>query len=284
MAAELLCCERSCECRAYFDPRLLRDSRVLENLLKTEELYTTNSSYFQCVQSELTPDMRKIVVEWMLEVCEEQKCTEEVFVLSVNFLDRFLSVVPLTKAHLQLAASVCLLMASKLREPNPLSARLLVHYTDYSICIDHIPKWEILIAAKLKWNLSAVTASDFLGHLLYSIPLEHDTQVMVRRHAQTFIFLSAREFKFCMYTASIVAGAAIAAALKGLQWCNRSGWTMDRLTDHLTKTLGVEKDYLQTCLRQMEDMINETISVATAIQEENKMKSGTPTDIHDIDF
>lgn len=34
----------------------------------------------------------------------------------------------------------------------------------------------------------------------------------------------------------------------------------------------------------MEDMINETISVATAIQEENKMKSGTPTDIHDIDF
>lgn len=284
MATELLCCERACECRAYFDPRLLRDSRVLENLLKTEELYTINSSYFQCVQNDITPDMRKIIVEWMLEICEIHKCTEEIFSLAVNYLDRVLSVVPLSRNQLQLVACVCLLLASKIREPTPLSTRLLSLYTDHSVRIEEIPRWELLIAAKLKWNLGAVTAGDFLSHLLDSIPLETAIQVMVRRHAQTFIFLSAREFKFCVYTSSILAGAAIAAALRGLRWTTRGVWDLDRLVDHLVKILGVEKDYLQSCLSQMEAMIDETISVANAAQQADKEKAGTPTDIHEIQF
>jgi hypothetical protein len=69
---ELLCCERELESRAYPDPVLLDDGRVLANLLKTEELYTANSSYFQCVQKDITPSMRKIVAEWMLEVSQIQ--------------------------------------------------------------------------------------------------------------------------------------------------------------------------------------------------------------------
>lgn len=66
---DLLCCENECECRAYPDPVLLNDERVLQNLLKTEERYTPSScSYFECVQTDITPQMRKIVAEWMLEV------------------------------------------------------------------------------------------------------------------------------------------------------------------------------------------------------------------------
>lgn len=65
---DLLCCETECECRAYPDPVLLNDERVLQNLLKTEERYTISCSYFECVQKEVTSQMRKIVAEWMLEV------------------------------------------------------------------------------------------------------------------------------------------------------------------------------------------------------------------------
>lgn len=65
---DLLCCESETECRAYPDPVLLNDERVLQNLLKTEERYTPSCPYFECGQRELTPQMRKIVAEWMLEV------------------------------------------------------------------------------------------------------------------------------------------------------------------------------------------------------------------------
>lgn len=69
MEMDLLCCENSeTERRAYPDPTLLEDDRVLKNLLKSEERFAPRSSYFQCVQTDISPVMRKIVAEWMLEV------------------------------------------------------------------------------------------------------------------------------------------------------------------------------------------------------------------------
>lgn len=70
---DLLCCETTeTECRAYADPALLGDDRVLQNLLQTEERYAPSRSYFECVQRDISPLMRKIVAEWMLEVSEEE--------------------------------------------------------------------------------------------------------------------------------------------------------------------------------------------------------------------
>ncbi|XP_043799589.1 G1/S-specific cyclin-D2 isoform X2 [Apis laboriosa] len=192
---DLLCCETTeTECRAYADPALLGDDRVLQNLLKTEERYAPSSSYFECVQRDISPLMRKIVAEWMLEVCEEQKCQDEVFPLSMNYVDRFLSICPIRKSQLQLLGTACLLLASKLREPSPLTAEVLVFYTDNSITMDDLWRWEQLVVSKLKWELSAVTPGDFLMHILSRLPVPRTWDpVMVRRHAQTFIALSARE-------------------------------------------------------------------------------------------
>ena len=72
----LLCCESECECRSYPDPVLLSDDRVLHNMLKMEERYCPNSAYFECVQKDITPAMRKTVAEWMLEV-RRQKQSEK---------------------------------------------------------------------------------------------------------------------------------------------------------------------------------------------------------------
>lgn len=49
------------------DPVLLR-RRVLDNLLRTEERYAITANYFKTVQTEVTPHMRRLVAEWMLEV------------------------------------------------------------------------------------------------------------------------------------------------------------------------------------------------------------------------
>lgn len=75
MDLDLLCVESmetvSSESVAYADQVLLDDDRMLQNLLNSEDRYIPSSSYFDTVQRELTPDMRKIVADWMLEVSVE---------------------------------------------------------------------------------------------------------------------------------------------------------------------------------------------------------------------
>ncbi|XP_036149822.1 G1/S-specific cyclin-D2 [Monomorium pharaonis] len=314
---DLLCCETTeTECRAYADPALLGDDRVLQNLLQTEERYAPSRSYFECVQRDISPLMRKIVAEWMLEVCEEQKCQDEVFPLSMNYVDRFLSICPIRKSQLQLLGTACLLLASKLRETSPLTAEVLVFYTDNSITLDDLWRWEQLVVSKLKWELSAVTPGDFLMHILsrLSMPRTWDT-VMVRRHAQTFIALSAREYKFSMYTPSMIAAASVAAALHGLDWTGKSGYGLAGLLHELTRITAIEQDYLQGCLEQIEEMISQAAHVSTessgtgsghqtmsagvpsasqrplgdpnnTSQEKilEHEKAGTPTDVRDVHF
>jgi hypothetical protein len=53
---------------ACTDPTFLRD-RCLKNLLMSQKRYKTPPcSYFSTIQKSLTPQMRKIVAEWVIEV------------------------------------------------------------------------------------------------------------------------------------------------------------------------------------------------------------------------
>ena len=96
-------------CHPYPDPVVLGDDRVVRNLLTRED----KCRYFDIVQNEIQPHMRLVVTTWMQDVCKKQMCEEDVFVLSVNYLDRFLSIVPTRKCKLQLLGAACLLVASK---------------------------------------------------------------------------------------------------------------------------------------------------------------------------
>ena len=68
---ELLCLEKvAAEPFAIDDdPMFTSDERVLQNLYFLEKQYQPKFAYFKCVQTEITPDMRKIIAEWLLEVC-----------------------------------------------------------------------------------------------------------------------------------------------------------------------------------------------------------------------
>ena len=60
------------------------------------------------------------------------------FALAVNVMDRFLCQCPVRKSQLQLVGSVCILIASKIREPCPIPGQTLIVYTDYSITSEEL--------------------------------------------------------------------------------------------------------------------------------------------------
>ena len=84
--------------------------------------------------------MRKIVSDWMLQVSQDCGCGPDVFMLAVNFMDRFLSRIgrPVPKNNLQLVGAVCLLIASKFKEAAHFPGSKLIEYTDFSITAEEI--------------------------------------------------------------------------------------------------------------------------------------------------
>lgn len=101
-------------------------------------LYLTLPSY-NCHNMGLCPLLlpllllKFLILFLFIKVCEEQSCEDQVFPLSVNFLDRFLCACDISKTHLQLTGAVCLLLASKVRQCTALSIELLCYYTENSV-------------------------------------------------------------------------------------------------------------------------------------------------------
>uniref|UniRef100_A0A8C6DKI0 Cyclin D3 n=1 Tax=Moschus moschiferus TaxID=68415 RepID=A0A8C6DKI0_MOSMO len=214
---ELLCCEGTRHApRAGPDPRLLGDQRVLQSLLRLEERYVPRASYFQCVQREIKPHMRKMLAYWMLE------------------------------------------------------------------------DWEVLVLGKLKWDLAAVIAHDFLALILHRLSLPRDRQALVKKHAQTFLALCATDYTFAMYPPSMIATGSIGAAVQGLGACPASG---DELTELLAGITGTEVDCLRACQEQIEAALRESLKEAAQTSpspvpkaprgssSQGPSQTSTPTDV-----
>ena len=116
-------------CRAVKDRAILGDNRVFANMLRLERHYVPSTGHYQSLQDEIKLHMRKIVVDWMLEVTVDQRCHVDVFLLAANIMDRFLDTIRMQKKQFQLLGAAAIFLASKMIEPTPISALTLVKYT-----------------------------------------------------------------------------------------------------------------------------------------------------------
>ncbi|XP_066525195.1 LOW QUALITY PROTEIN: G1/S-specific cyclin-D2b [Hoplias malabaricus] len=293
---ELFCDEKTTTTiRARRDPSIFCNDRVLQSLLTVEDKFLPQAPYFSRVQKDIQPFMRRIVATWMLEVCEEEKCDEEVFPLAINYLDRFLAAVPTKKSYLQLLGAVCLFLASKLKSSQPLSAKKLCLYTDNSITSQELLKWELLVLGKLKWNMAAVTPHDFIEHILGKLPLPEDRLTLIRKHTQTFIALCATDHSFAMFPPSMIATGSVGAAACGLQLDRMDSrvWG-NSLTELLAKITHIEVECLKSCQEKIEAVLASSLresqqpkhrtSGVTSKEAESQSQSCTPTDVRDVNL
>lgn len=215
------------------DPTMIADNRVIQNLISLERLTIPPCNYFGTVQQDIKPNMRKIVTTWMLEVCDEQKCEEQTFPLAINFFDRFLCACPIDRYHLQLLGCCALLLASKIRQCHPLTVDVLSAYTDHAVSPDQIRSWELLMISKLEWNITAVTAFDYVDQILERVKWGSDDS-RLREHAHTLIHVCSTETIFMQLEPSLLAASCIASASRGLNVSTKMavGYDLVRLTMH----------------------------------------------------
>jgi cyclin D2 len=124
-----------------------------------------------------------------------------------------------------LLGAVCLFLASKFKETAPIPSKKLIMYTDYSVSLEAIREWELIVLHRLKWNLCSSTPLDYLDHLLPRLlpPQPASTAALsgvdrakLRRQTETIIALTATHYLFSYVRPSVIAAAAIAVSLRCL--------------------------------------------------------------------
>ncbi len=73
--------------------------------------YHPSSDYMR-KQQDITSNMRYILVDWLVEVCDEYKLNRDTLHLAVNYIDRFLSRMMVARARLQLVGTAAMFLAS----------------------------------------------------------------------------------------------------------------------------------------------------------------------------
>ncbi|CAD5117274.1 DgyrCDS6063 [Dimorphilus gyrociliatus] len=121
-------------------------------------------SLFSDIQKYITPSMRTILIDWMMEVCAAYNLHRETFCLSVNFTDRYLSrTKDVQKQQLQLIGVTALFVASKMEEIYPPRLKEFADMTDGACSEDTIMEFEIILLNTLEWNLVSMTPNAWLS-------------------------------------------------------------------------------------------------------------------------
>uniref|UniRef100_A0A183BZS5 CYCLIN domain-containing protein n=1 Tax=Globodera pallida TaxID=36090 RepID=A0A183BZS5_GLOPA len=156
------------------------DGRTLHALLQSEKSMTVSEAQIRREQRAhhaagdepgIEEWARTRAVEWMQEVCEADNADFVVLPLAVAFLDRMLACRFVPRRNLQALASACLLLASKMRAPQPMSAQRMSDHTDNSVRMEELLDWEMLVLNHLQWNLLQSTPFEFFDQLLVRWPV-----------------------------------------------------------------------------------------------------------------
>ncbi|TQE06218.1 hypothetical protein C1H46_008158 [Malus baccata] len=192
------------------------------------------------LQPEINAKMRSILVDWLIEVHHKFELTPETLYLTVNIVDRFLSVKLVPRRELQLVGISSMLLASKYEEIWAPEVNDFVCISDNAYGKEKVLVMEKAILGKLGWCLTVPTPYVFLvRYIKASGPSDNDMENMVFFLAE----LSLMDYtSMILYCPSMIAASAVYAARCTLD--ESPLWT-----ETLKHYTGYSEDELKDCAK-----------------------------------
>ncbi|KAL9237906.1 hypothetical protein vseg_012400 [Gypsophila vaccaria] len=207
----------------------------LYNFYKQAENECRPNDYMSS-QPEINEKMRAILVDWLIEVHEKFDLLPETLYLTINLVDRFLSMKAVPRRELQLLGIGCMLIACKYEEIWAPEVNDFVTISESAYSNEQILKMEKTILGKLEWYLTVPTPYVFLTrYIKASIP---DKEI----HNLVFFLaeLALMNYGSISYSSSMIAASAVYVARLTLH--KSPAWT-----ETLRVYTGFSESQLQEC-------------------------------------
>ncbi|KAJ0860172.1 putative cyclin domain-containing protein [Helianthus annuus] len=131
-------------------------------------------------QPDLNAKMRAILIDWLIEVHRKFELMPESLYLTINIVDRYLSVRKVPRRELQLVGISALLIACKYEEIWPPEVTDLIAISDNAFPREQILTMEKAILGHLGWFLTVPTPYVFLvRYTKASVPFDTEMENMV---------------------------------------------------------------------------------------------------------
>lgn len=153
--------------------------------------------------------MRAVVVDWLVELHMKFRCVPESLYLAVNIFDRYLNLVDIDRADLQLVAVTSLLIATKYEEIYPAEVRDCVLVTDRSYTKQNIIDAEAEICKEIQFSLSVATGYPFLRRFLFVTKASRTMECAANYYMERML----QEHDAIAFRPSVIAAAAVCLAI-----------------------------------------------------------------------
>ncbi len=199
------------------DPALVSEYslEIFHALMEKDGSRVINPNYID-QQSELSWSMRSILIDWLVQVSFKFNLLPETLFMSVNYLDTFLSLKPISVQKFQLVGVTCLMVASKFEEIYPPKIKDWIYSLNSSFSSTELTLAERYFLKILDFNL----CQSYSFHFLRRISSGDGYSIAPRTLTKYLLELSLLDERFLKYTSSqVVAGCfALSYSLLKLEW------------------------------------------------------------------
>ncbi|XVE71611.1 hypothetical protein DITRI_Ditri10aG0165000 [Diplodiscus trichospermus] len=233
------------------DPQMcaLYASGIYNNIRVTELNQRPSTNYMEQLQRDITPSMRGILIDWLVEVSGEYKLVPDTLYLTVSLIDRFLSQNFIKKQRLQLLGVACMLIASKYEEICAPRVEEFCFITDNTYTRGEVLKMESEVLNFLHFQLSIPTTKTFLRRFIQAAQATYKVPCIKLEFLANYLAeLSLLDYNFLKFLPSVIAASAVFLAR----------WTLDQSDHPWNPTLEHYTSYkaseLKTTVLALEDL------------------------------
>lgn len=223
------------------------------NNLQRQVKFTT-TLFPEHLQTEITPRMRAILVDWLVDVHQKFKLRSTTLYLTINILDRYIGLENINRTKLQLVGLACMMVAGKHEEIYPSCAEDFVHIADKSFSLGDLLAMEAEILRVLKWEVSAPTIPMFAARSLKAMSAVSEMSEDVKHMAAYVSELSLVDGCVNLFTPSEIAAGSVSLAN---EICGRGGEWNENMELHS----GVARRTLAVCARELRRIFEHEIDV-----------------------